>query len=279
MRIGTGERGGFDARLAAYLAAAGALGATQAYAAVVSNSTVQPFGVNGAVPIDFNSDGQVDYEIDHDRVDLGGGNNVDYLQLDKNDFNGASPGENLFPIQVFDTFPANSTPLNNTFSAGYVTPTATVGDYPAALLAGTTIGPGSTFDFQEADNFQGTGKTIRANRLIDEDATQADQILGGLSAAQVQVPTNGPNFLGLGGNVRYLGVRMGLNGFPDTYGWIGIRITNEADATGEVVGWAYDTSGAPINAGAIPEPGMGLFGLVGGLMICGRYFRKRVIGR
>src|SRR5262245_29614763 len=85
----------FDARMAAYLSAAGALGAamaSEAPAAVVHNSTVQPFGINGAVPIDFNSDGQVDYEIDHDRVDLGGGNIVDYLQIDKNDTNGASLG-------------------------------------------------------------------------------------------------------------------------------------------------------------------------------------------
>ena len=56
---------------------------------IVSNTTVQPFGVNGAVPIDFNSDGQIDFEIDHDRIDLGGGNIVDFLQLDKNDTNGS----------------------------------------------------------------------------------------------------------------------------------------------------------------------------------------------
>src|SRR5712691_9867231 len=82
-----------DGRLAAYLTAAGAVSAamaTDANAIVVGNNTVQPFGINGAVNIDFNSDGQTDYQIDHDRVDLGGGNVVDYLQLDKNDVNGAS---------------------------------------------------------------------------------------------------------------------------------------------------------------------------------------------
>src|SRR4051812_30941170 len=96
-----------DGRLAAYLTAAGAVSAvmaTEAKAIVVGSSTVQPFGINGAVPIDFNGDGQVDYEIDHDRVDLGGGNLVDYLQVDKNDTNGASLGESPCPINVFDTF-------------------------------------------------------------------------------------------------------------------------------------------------------------------------------
>jgi hypothetical protein len=35
-----------------------------------------------------------------------------------------------------------------------------------------------------------------------------------------------------------------------TYGWIGIRITNDADATGEVVGWGYETqAGVSILAG------------------------------
>ena len=41
--------------------------------------------------------------------------------------------------------------------------------------------------------FQGSGKWIRANRLIDEDATQIDQILGGQPPSGVQVPFSGPN--------------------------------------------------------------------------------------
>lgn len=275
----------FDARLAGYLAAAGAVGtalASDAEAVIVYDTTVQPFGINGAVPIDFNGDGQVDYEIDHDRVDLGGGNVVDYLQLDKNDTNGASGGENPCPIDVFDTFPLNGTDANNTFDAGYVIPTGTQGDYPAALGAGTLIGPASSFDFQETVDFQSSGKTIRANRLIDEDAGQCDQAICGLTAAQVQVPTNGPNFLGLGEEVGYLGVRMhmaddGVNSHI-TYGWIGIRITNEADATGEVVGWGYETSGAPIRAGQVPEPGTLLTALAGA-MFAGCFLWRRVFGR
>jgi hypothetical protein len=276
----------FDARFAAYLGAAGAVGtamASEAQAIIVSDTTVQPFGINGAVPIDFNSDGQVDYEIDHDRIDVGGGNLVDFLQLDKNDTNGASLGENPCPINVFDTFDPNGTDLNNTADAGYVTPTATQGDYPAALTAGDLIGPASPIDFQEGDNFQGSGRTIRANRLIDEDAGQCDQAICGLTAAQVQVPTNGPNFLGLGGEVAYLGVRMHMADDPGanshvTFGWIGVRITNEADATGEVVGWAYETSGAPIRAGQIPEPGTFLTALFGFLM-AGCVLWRRVFGR
>src|SRR5688572_31146584 len=112
-----------DARLAAYLTAVGALSAatpSEARAEIVFNTTVQPFGIDGAVPIDFNSDGQIDFEIDHDNIDLGGGNIVDFLQLDKNDTNGGSPGENPCPINVFDTFEPNGTPLNNTADAAYV---------------------------------------------------------------------------------------------------------------------------------------------------------------
>jgi hypothetical protein len=270
-----------DRRVAAYLTAAGAVGtvmASEAQAVIVFDDTVQPFGINGAVPIDFNSDGQVDYEIDHDRVDLGGGNLVDYLQLDKNDTNGASMGENPLPINVFDTFPLNGNPANNTFDAKYVIPTATASDYPAALTAGTLIGPGSLLDFQEGDNFQGSGRTIRANRLIDEDAGQVDMVLGGLTAAQIQVPTNGPNFLGLGGEVRYLGVQMNLQSAGITYGWIGLRITDEADATGEVVGWAYNTSGGAIRAGQIPEPSA-IVTALGGAMVTVCFLWRRLFGR
>jgi len=271
-----------DARVAAYSTAAGAVGtamASEAQAIIVSNTTVQPFGVDGAVPIDFNSDTQVDFEIDHDNIDLGGGNLVDFLQIDKNDTNGGSPGENPCPINVFDTFDQNSSPdVNNTADAAYVI-TGAQGDYPAALTAGDLIGPASTFDFQETDNFNGTGQTIRANRLIDEDAGQCDEAICGLTAAQTYDPLTAPNFTGLGGEVRYLGVRMNLASDGGVeYGWIGIRITDEANATGEVVGWAYETSGAAIRAGQIPEPGTFLTALVGCLM-AGCILWRRVFGR
>jgi hypothetical protein len=276
-----GEVGSFlNRKLTAYLAATGAVGtalASEAEAEIVANTSVQPFGINGAVPIDFNSDGQVDFEIDHDRVDLGGGTVVDYLQLDKNDVNGASPGENLLPIDSTATFSLNGTVANDTAESAYVRPTAAQSDYPAALLQGTPIGPGSMFDFQEGDNFLGGGTTIRANRLIDEDATQVDVTLGGLTAAQVVVPTNGPNFVGLGGETRYLGVKMDLNNADQiTYGWIGVRITNEADATGEVVGWGYQTSGGPIAAGAVPEPTSIVTAFIGGAAILGSFLWRRV---
>lgn len=267
-----------DVRLAAYLAAAGAIGTTlvsSAEAAIVGNSIVQPVGINGSASIDFNSDGQVDFEIDHDQVDLGGGNVVDYLQLDKNDFNGASFGENLLPIDANDTFPLNSTVGNDAIESGYVTPNGFDTDYPAALVAGTPIGPASTFTFQESDAYA-FSKTIRSNRLIDEDAGQADMILGGKTLAQLQAPTNGPNFLGLGGEVRYLGVKMDLNNTNQiNYGWIGVQITSDADATANVVGYAYETiPGVPIAAGA-PEPGTLIGMLVGGGVLLGRLLGRR----
>jgi hypothetical protein len=249
-----------ESRLAAYVAAAtavGAVAASDAPAEIVANHTEQSFGIDGGVNIDFNSDTQIDFEIDHDRIEVSGGNTLDYLQVDKNDTNGASPGENPLSLNVFDTFPLNGTVANNTADAAYVI-AGPLGSYPAALTAGTAIGPASTFDFQEQDNFNGTGRTIRANRLIDEDAGQVDQVLGGLTPAQVQVPLGSPNFLGLGGEVGYVGLKMSLNSTGSTgsvnYGWVGIRIDNEADATGAVVGYGYETTpNTPIAAG-VPEP-------------------------
>src|SRR4051812_9982869 len=221
-------------KIGAYLAAAGALGAaSEAKAIVVGNNTVQPFGINGAVNLDFNNDGQTDFQIDHDRVTLpSGGPTLDYLQIDKNDVNGESnplafdPG----PGCCFQATPFSDgvTPRNDANNAAYLI-TGPQGSYPAALTAGTLVGPTGTFDFQESDNFQGSGKWIRANRLIDEDQTKIDQVLGGRPASGVQVPFNGPNFVGLNGDVRYLGLKMELNNSGLTnYGWVGVRITNEA---------------------------------------------------
>jgi len=276
-----------DRKLAAYLAAAtaGSLAASDAEAVVLSNSTVQPFGINEEVNVDFNGDGQIDWQIDHDRVDLNGVD-LDYLQIDKNDFNGAMNPLDVDPLNnlEYQNFPLNGTPRDN--DAGVLSFTNDFGDlggYAVALKEGDVIGgsyanptgsfvPGTIWDFQEGSNFLGGGTYIRANRLIDEDLGQIDANAG----RAVTVPF-GPqpefpdldDFVGLDGEVRYLGVRLDFNDAaapglnennPDNnpdfhqqhwYGWIGIRITNEADATGEVVGWGYETEqGVSILAGA-----------------------------
>src|SRR5688572_29793042 len=110
------EPSAFDRRLAAYLAAAaaGSLAASEAEAIIVSNNTVQPFGINGHVNIDFNSDGQIDWQLDHDRVNLNGVD-LDYLQIDKNDVNGAmNPLDtDPFPGGAYTTFPVNGTNPDN----------------------------------------------------------------------------------------------------------------------------------------------------------------------
>lgn len=278
------NRASLERRLAAYAAAAGAVGtvmATDAKAVVVGNYATQPFGINGVVSLDFNSDGQTDFQVDHDRVTLpSGGPTLDYLQIDKNDINGESnplafdPG----PGCCFQATPFSdgASARNDANNAAYVIAGAQ-GSYPAALTSGTLIGPASTFDFQENDNFQGGGKWIRANRLIDEDATQIDQVMGGRSASGVQVPFSGPNFIGLSGATRYLGLQMELNNSGAfNYGWVGIRITNEANATGEVVGYAYETTpGVGIPAG-VPEPSSLFMAITGGAAVFVAFLRKRV---
>jgi hypothetical protein len=141
--------GRIDRQLAAYLAAAGAVGAvmaSEAHAVVVSNSTVQPFGINGEVRIDFNSDGQTDFSIDHDRVTLpSGGPTLDYLQIDKNDINGEGnplafdPGPDIFFAAT--PFSDGLSTRNDASEAAHVI-NGVQGSYPAALTAGTPIGPG-----------------------------------------------------------------------------------------------------------------------------------------
>jgi hypothetical protein len=252
-----------DRKLASYLAASASIGAvmaTDAKAIVISNHDVQNVGINGVGNIDFNSDGQIDFQIDHDRVDLTshGGPIVDYLQLDKNDINGASPGENPLafdPLTNFQaaTFPPNGTNPNNAINSAYVVANppssdTTVG-YPSALLTGAEIGPSQSYDWQEGNNVYSSHKIARLNRLIDEDHNQVDMLLGG--STDFVTPVNSPQFAGVQNLVRYLGVKMELNGSGQkNYGWIGIKITNEADATGQVVGWGYETQpGVSILAG------------------------------
>ena len=273
-----GSLPGLDTRLMAYLTAASgisAVAASSAEGAVVGHTTPHTFGINGDVNVDFNLDGQIDFQIDHDRVNLNG-SILDYLQVDKND---VSSAENplAMPVTYQEGFPLNGTQANGDHQ--FLTFTNSFGDqggYAVGLKAGDVIGAtgsaslieGTLWDFQEGSNFIGTGTTIRANRLIDEDAGQIDTILGGDA---VTVPF-GPqpefpqldDFLGNNGETRYLGVRVDLNdagklglnngSMPDQwwYGWIGVRIDNEADATGTITGWAYEsTRGMSIVAGDV----------------------------
>ncbi len=275
-------------RLATYASAAGAIGAvmsSEAEAVVVTNSTPQAFGVNGVVDIDFNSDGQIDFQIDHDRVDLGANGIRDYLQIDKADINSElnplpfDTNQTNPAIFQAQTFPPNMTNPNDANDSAYVV-TGIQGSYPAALPEGTPIGSASMFDFQENDSFQFSGDWIRANRLIDEDMTSIDQILGGRDPSQIQAAFGTPGWTGLGGETRYLGMKMDLNGTGAiNYGWIGVRITNEQDATGEVTGWAYQTiPNLAIEAGRVPEPGTVVSVLLGGVM-AGCFLWRRIFRR
>lgn len=354
----------FEPRLTSYLASASAVAAgaaasaagSHANAAVVANTTPIPFGINEEVNIDFDSNGTIEFQLDHDRVNIAG-TDYDYLQLDKNDVSSAA---DPLPIDAFSVFPGayqpnranytndgigswdqgdllawqneygsvNANPQNPTFFAdgngddaingtdylvwqqqnsvpfsfdhGYLTDAAE--EYPTALSAGSSIGPSDFFTFQEGANFSSTGLAIHANRLIDEDAGAID-LANGVPAFPI---TDTPGWTGLNGETRYVGIRIDLNdeGFagnefsggnaadqqPDNpanywYGWIGVQITNEADATGVVTGWAYeDQIGTAILAGdtglppastAVPEPTSIVSATVGAFLAGGLAWRKR----
>lgn len=177
------------------------------------------------------------------------------------------------------------------------------GCYPAALTTGSTIGPGvsgSQWDFSESTNAFGSGLALRANRLIDEDAGQIDDAIGGGSTPA----GDSPHFTGLAGAERFIGVRIDLNDaaqpgnllptengspFKYWYGWIGVQITNEADATGIITGYAYESIvGVGITAGntgagagsgaAVPEPSSIFLGVIGGIFMLGAFLARKLLG-
>jgi hypothetical protein len=130
------------------------------------------------------------------------------------------------------------------------------GTFPASLASGATIGPGQTY----GNAFNGNV----TNQLIDEDYDNNgafESYTGNFT------PDN------VAGNVEYIGVKFRLNDneFGDLhYGWIGIDFTNQADLTGVVTGYAYETTpDTAILAGAVPEPsGLALLALgAAGLLI------------
>jgi hypothetical protein len=99
------------------------------------------------------------------------------------------------------------------------------GGVPAALALGDIIGPGSTFANTYDADLANTGGT--GNFTIDN----------------------------VEGNPDYVGVKFQLaDGGPTFFGYIGVDITNANTLAGRVTGFAYETSGESIAAGAVPEP-------------------------
>ena len=139
-------------------------------------------GINGVANIDFNSDGQIDFQIDHDRVDLTshGGPVVDYLQIDKNDINGENDPLPFDPLVNFQaaTFPPGATTPNDANQSAFLVEVQPMSDttvgYPSALLAGARDRRQQFLDMQEGNNVYASGKIARLNRLIDEDHGQVD---------------------------------------------------------------------------------------------------------
>ena len=192
-----------DRKLLAYAAAtaAGVTAASQSAEAEIKYTPgPMPFGVGGTVNINFDGAGAEEYQVGHQT----GPNRVSLLK-DNN-----KPGNSNYVISGSNTD-------------------------PAALAAGTLIGPSSTFagnyTVDLANPSGGTG-----NFTVDNTA----------------------------GNPQYVGTQFQLtNGGPTYYGWIGVDVTNSTDVTGVVTGFAYDdTPDTGIAAGAVPEPaGLALLAL------------------
>jgi hypothetical protein len=110
---------------------------------------------------------------------------------------------------------------------------------PAPVAAGTLIGP---------DNFYNNGFLNNSrDQIVDEDFDN-NNALDDPIATNFAIDS-------IVGNTQYVGVRFRVNDAgDDRYGWIGIDTTNADDLTGVVTGYAYDDTGEPIAAGAVPEP-------------------------
>ncbi len=260
-----------DGKLAAYLASAGAMSlamTSDADAVVVGQNTSIQFGpANGGpgnidIPIDLDNDGEIDFSLNHRSNSLG----EDYLELDKG------------PTDSTD-FPDVNGDGNNQ-SWRYLEDSA--GSYPNPLLvgesSGTVLAPpaGLTYEsWQDTDDYLGGGTTRRANRLIDYDS-------GVDEAGTWDSPSGNGNFLGNEGVDQYLPFQIEFDTSTPAvnYGWIGVNISDDATASGELIGYAFETDPlTPITMGVVPEPGTMALAALGGITLAGswvtRTFRRK----
>lgn len=271
-----------EKKLAAFFASAGFVGAaaisSDANAAIVSSGPLSiKFGpANGGpgnidIPIDLDGEGELEFMLRH-RTNS---NSEDFLELDK------SPDEN-------SVYPDVDGDGDN---GDWAYAVDTLGDYPVALTKGTFGGtvfdppPGLQYElWQDSSDYQGDfvdPKYIRrANRLIDYDSG-VDELT---DANNIWSPPPSPpgNFVGLGGVPHYVGVQMDFDDDgPFYYGWIGVKITDDATASGELIGYAYNT--VPARGLAIghyvPEPTTMAMAGLGGVVIASALLGRRLRDR
>ncbi|MEO6436669.1 MAG: PEP-CTERM sorting domain-containing protein [Tepidisphaeraceae bacterium] len=208
---------------AAGAAAAGLAGTQSAQATVVYTA--------GPIPLTVDSGFGTTPRIDFD-------NNTDDEFTVGHERQGGNANADRVLIKELET--------NGATGAGYVTGP---GVFPAALASGATIGPAQTYGAAFNGNV--------SNQLIDEDYddnTLFESYTGNFT------PDN------VAGNTEYIGVKFRFNDNPVGdlhYGWIGVDFTNQADLTGVVTGYAYESvPDTAILAGAVPEPsGLALLAL------------------
>ena len=73
--------------------------------------------------------------------------------------------------------------------------------------------------------------------------------------------SNFPNFTA--GTPGYIGFSLELDGGGTAYGWMEGTLENDGVTPGLIHSWAYDTSGAQVIVGTIPEPGVASLALLG----------------
>ena len=218
---------------AAGAVAAGAAGVQSADAAVIYTPGFQ-FAVAETKEIDFDGNGTEEFNIGHERTEVDG---VRQPNTDR--------------VILKD-------PTDPSTAAYVIDPLVGDNSFPVPLAPGTVIGPGSMYGNQFNGNV--------GNRIVDEDSDD-NNVVDNPVLTNFRIDD-------ITGNPQYLGVRFKLNGTgEDRYGYIGIDINNSADLTGWISEFAYETTGGPIEAGAIPEPSSGLALLAAGA--AGLLRRKR----
>jgi hypothetical protein len=154
-----------------------------------------------------------------------------------------------------------------------------------AVTSGTSQNPGWDIDaffggeaFGNSANFQPVRETASASSAVLSlelgDLVDAADFFAAAEAGSTTHIGTLPNQFA-SGVTDYLGFRLTTNsGAGPYYGWMRVNFSNTGNA-GSIIDWVYDTSGAGINVGAIPEPSAAvLLGLATSLTLLGR--RRRV---
>ena len=137
------------------------------------------------------------------------------------------------------------------------------------ILGGAAFGTSDTFEVVTSDGTtNSTLQNLATSVIVGDGLGEGDSFVTGFSGSSDHMDGTGSGEF-VAGMESYIGFRLDDGASGVYYGWMRVTLRDDG-SVGTLHDWAWDTSGAAIQVGQIPEPSVILLSAVGTLLLLRR---------